>query len=109
MNTNTPNTHTKNKKKLFYKIQFLNYFAEFYVDCHLSEAGFSEEWTSTNEERSRQRQVEVQANIVTNPNRPTEYRTVTTPPTAAQTQYHDQEAEERTFVYLCCKLQPLTF
>lgn len=63
--------------------------------CHLLEAGFSEEWTSTNEERSRQRQVEVQANIVTNPNRPTEYRTVTTPPT--QTQFSDQDAEERMF------------
>lgn len=58
------------------------------------EAGFSEEWTSTNEERSRQRQVEVQANIGNNPNRPTEYRTVTTPPTQAQ-QYSDQDAEER--------------
>lgn len=62
----------------------------------LVEAGFSEEWTSTNEERSRQRQVEVQANIGNNPNRPTEYRTVTTPPT--QTQFSDQDAEERMFI-----------
>lgn len=58
-----------------------------------SEAGFSEEWASTSEERTRQRQVEVQANVANNPNRPTEYRIVTTPP--AQTQNPEQEAEER--------------
>lgn len=61
--------------------------------CEFVEAGFSEEWSNTNEERSRQRQVEVQANITTDPNRPTEYRTVTTP----QTQAHHEPEEERTF------------
>ncbi|XP_031618436.1 presenilin homolog isoform X2 [Contarinia nasturtii] len=56
------------------------------------DAGFSQEWTSTSEERSRQRQVEVQANIASNPNRPTEYRTVAAP----QAQPHPElEAEER--------------
>lgn len=57
------------------------------------EAGFSEEWSATNEERTRQRQVEVQANITNNPNRPTEYRTVTAPPAPSQ---QEMEAEERT-------------
>lgn len=61
------------------------------------EAGFSEDWTSTNEERSRQRQVEVQANIATNPNRPTEYRTVTAPQAQAQS-HQELEAEERKCV-----------
>ncbi|XP_055322545.1 presenilin homolog isoform X2 [Sitodiplosis mosellana] len=55
--------------------------------------GFSEEWSSTNEERSRQRQVEVQANIASNPNRPTEYRTVTAPQQPPPQQ--EMEAEER--------------
>lgn len=56
-------------------------------------AGFSETWQSTTGERSQRRQVEVQANIDNNPNRPAEYRTVTT----AQTQSHPEfEAEERT-------------
>lgn len=68
---------------------------------HLTEAGFSEEWASTSDERTRQRQVEVQANIVNNPNRPTEYRTVTTPPT--QTQFSEQEAEERMFHFIKLK------
>lgn len=75
-------------KTLFFKLFVL-------FDFIVSEAGFSEEWASTSDERSRQRQVEVQANVVNNPNRPTEYRTVTTPPTQTQTQYADQDAEER--------------
>lgn len=62
-----------------------------------SEAGFSEEWSASNEERSRQRQVEVQANIASNPNRPTEYRTVTAPQQQQQPQ-QELEAEER----MCC-------
>lgn len=59
-----------------------------------AEAGFDGEWTATNQQRSQQRQVQVEANIATtaNPNRPTQYRTIT----ATQTQQHaEQEAEER--------------
>lgn len=57
-------------------------------------AGFSQEWHSNAGERTQRRQVEVQANIDNNPNRPAEYRTVTT----AQTETHPEfEAEERTF------------
>lgn len=66
---------------------------------HKIAAGFSEEWSATNEERSRQRQVEVQANITSNPNRPTEYRTVTAPQQPQPQQ--EIEAEER----MCCRIQ----
>lgn len=75
---------------------FIIIFNENYIICYLiffEEAGFSEEWNSTNEERSRQRQVEVQANITNNPNRPAEYRTVTAPQAQSQ---QEVEAEERT-------------
>lgn len=40
------------------------------------EAGFTEEWATTSNERVDRRQVEVQANVAGNPNRPSEYRTV---------------------------------
>lgn len=63
----------------------------------LSEAGFSQEWTANNEQRSRQRQVEVQANVTNNPNRPTEYRTVTAPQSPPNNANNEQEAEEREF------------
>lgn len=58
----------------------------------ISESGFDEEWAATSEERSRQRQVEVQANVASNPNRPTEYRTVTAPQGQPM---QELEAEER--------------
>ncbi|XP_055587477.1 presenilin homolog isoform X2 [Uranotaenia lowii] len=40
-------------------------------------SGFTQEWSSGSEQRVARRQIEVQANIAANPNRP-EYRTVTT-------------------------------
>lgn len=56
--------------------------------------GFTEQWASTTTERAAQRQVEVQANLTNNPNRP-EYRTVTTQP---QPQADPQfEAEDSKF------------
>lgn len=58
-----------------------------------TEAGFDGEWSASTESRSRQRQVQVEANVASNPNRPTEYRTVTAsshPQPSA-----DPEAEER--------------
>ncbi|XP_055700175.1 presenilin homolog [Phlebotomus papatasi] len=42
------------------------------------ESGFTKEWATTTNERSARRQLEVQANVSNNPNRSTEYRTVTT-------------------------------
>lgn len=42
------------------------------------ECGFTKEWASTSSERTARRQLEVQANVSNNPNRSTEYRTVTT-------------------------------
>ncbi|GAB0086108.1 Presenilin [Sergentomyia squamirostris] len=43
-----------------------------------TESGFTKEWANTTNERSTRRQLEVQANVSNNPNRSTEYRTVTT-------------------------------
>lgn len=55
-------------------------------------AGFTEEWATTSNERVDRRQVEVQANVAGNPNRPSEYRTVAMhqPPTET----NQFEAEE---------------
>lgn len=67
---------------------------EFYL-C--TEAGFNQEWQSTTNERSRTRQIEVQANVDNNPNRSTEYRTVPAP----DPQFHAEfEAEERNNFYI---------
>lgn len=52
--------------------------------CLDEEAGFTEQWAETSQERTQRRQIEVQANISSNPNRSTEYRTVATE--AQQTQ-----------------------
>lgn len=59
----------------------------------VQDAGFSEEWSASTEDRSRQRQIEVQANIASNQNRPTEYRSVTAPQPHPHPEF---EAEERT-------------
>lgn len=59
-------------------------------------AGFTEEWSESSDARTNRRQVEVQANVSSNPNRP-EYRTITTsnssPPRVAEQGQYD--AEER--------------
>ncbi|CAO1432362.1 unnamed protein product [Diamesa hyperborea] len=54
--------------------------------------GFSEDWTTNSNQRTRQRQLEVQAN---DQNRPTQYRTVTRPSTElTEQQLHQQQMEE---------------
>lgn len=67
-----------------------------FISRSIPEAGFNPEWESASTERSRRRQVEVQANIDGSSSRPNEYRTVTAP----QTQLHSEfEAEERKFIW----------
>ncbi|XP_055381194.1 presenilin homolog isoform X2 [Condylostylus longicornis] len=46
-------------------------------DAEETDAGFTQEWASTANERINRRQVEVQANDSGNPNRSVEYRTIT--------------------------------
>lgn len=65
-----------------------------YIELYISDAGFTEEWSTTSDERTRQRQVEIQANVSGNPNRPMEYRTVTATATHQQPN-PEPEAEER--------------
>lgn len=59
----------------------------------IKEGGFNQEWATTTTERTRQRQIEVQANIDGNPNRP-EYRTVAAP-SPLEELHQEFEAEER--------------
>ncbi|XP_070495388.1 presenilin homolog [Chironomus tepperi] len=57
------------------------------------QAGFNQEWASTTRQRVQQRQIEVQAN---DQSHPTQYRTVTRPPSdnLTEAQRHQQQLEE---------------
>ena len=66
--------------------------------------GFTQEWSNSSDQRVARRQIEVQANITGNPNRP-EYRTVTADRDPRATGDSQQvplyeQAEERTFTIL---------
>lgn len=72
------------------KTNYLIYFLHFktkiniIICCFIEvDAGFTQEWASTTNQRIARRQIEVQANNSGNPNRSVEYRTITT--TAAAT------------------------
>ncbi|KAL9909505.1 presenilin isoform 3-T3 [Glossina fuscipes fuscipes] len=58
-------------------------------------AGFTEEWSTNLEQRIARRQTEVQASCLQNPNRSSEYRTITTTATATNVSSTAEEQEER--------------
>lgn len=74
------------------KLTFLNILK---ITDNDNESGFTQDWASTAAQRTAARQVEVLANNAENPNRSTEYRTVTT--TQPQPQFPEEDPEESKY------------